>query len=496
VGTTALDIPAPAPRAGRSARAAVLAALLVVVVPACGGAAEVDPDPRPTSGTSTVDITEAGLRDRLEELAEATGAAPPFRAVGSAGFDQAATLVVEHLERAGWRVAADPYDASGYVDPGGSALDVAGERFDADDVRPLVFSPAGEVSGPVVTVGGAPGPAERSGSGCRVADYGELPAGAVVLVPPGGCLRRDQVLAAQQAGAGAYVTYTPGAPSGMTLRPTLVDPGGLDIPGVWVSASAADALSAAARGGGAVSLVATGRTEPVSTRSVIAELPGARDDAVVMLGAHLDSVLDGPGINDDGSGVAALLELAAALAGGEHEATVRLAFWSGEELGLHGATRYVRTLSPADRDALLVYLNADMLASPNGFGGVYDDAGAPPGSGAVGDLLRAAVEESGGTPVSVDLTASSDHYPFALAGIPIGGVFSGAWEPVTPEQAAAAGARAGEPADACYHQPCDDLANLDLRLGRLLATALGDVAVRLADDPGLLAERSDPSDES
>jgi len=116
--------------------------------------------------------------------------------------------------------------------------------------------------------------------------------------------------------------------------------------------------------------------------NVVAELPGS-DKAkgeMVMLGAHLDSVIDGPGINDDGSGVAALLEIARALGGTHPQATVRMAFWSGEELGLHGSFRYAAALSAEQARAILVYANVDMIASPNGFAGVYDEPGAPAGS--------------------------------------------------------------------------------------------------------------------
>ncbi len=88
------------------------------------------------------------------------------------------------------------------------------------------------------------------------------------------------------------------------------------------------------------------RTAPVRTRSILAELPGSEPGVVVMLGAHLDSVIDGPGMNDDGSGVAALLEIARALGGTRPRATIRLAFWSGEELGLHGSYGYATALPP------------------------------------------------------------------------------------------------------------------------------------------------------
>ena len=135
---------------------------------------------------------------------------------------------------------------------------------------------------------------------------------------------------------------------------------------------------------------------------------------------------------------------------------------------------------------MVAYLNADMIGSPNGYAGVYHEADAPPGSAALGALLDAAVERAGGVPVDVTIGGSSDHVAFGQAGIPIGGLFSGASEAVTPAQATSSGATAGQPADACYHQACDGLENVDLGLARQLTTALADVAVRLANTPELL----------
>jgi aminopeptidase S len=199
-------------------------------------------------------------------------------------------------------------------------------------------------------------------------------------------------------------------------------------------------------------------------------------------------VLDGPGINDNASGVAALLEIARALSGTRPRATVRLAFWSGEELGLHGSVRYVEALTRQQRDAILVYTNVDMIGSPNGFAGVYDEPGAPPGSSTASRLLSAAVTSNGGTPVRIDLHSGSAHYGFAEAGIPTAGVFSGFLEPVSAEQAAGSGADAGRPADDCYHQPCDDLTNIDLGLARVLAAGLADFTVQVANNPELLTD--------
>jgi Zn-dependent M28 family amino/carboxypeptidase len=165
---------------------------------------------------------------------------------------------------------------------------------------------------------------------------------------------------------------------------------------------------------------------------------------------------------------------------------VRLAFWSGEELGLHGSLRYVAALSRQEREAIAVYANVDMIASPNGFAGVYDEPGAPAGSAKAKALLTAAVERVGGTPIGIDIGGGSDHYGFALAGVATAGVFSGASEAVTTEQAATTGAAAGQPADACYHRVCDDAANANLPLARVLAAALADFCVRVANNPVLL----------
>jgi Zn-dependent M28 family amino/carboxypeptidase len=403
-----------------------------------------------------------------------------FRAVGTPGFDAAADLVATELRAAGWAVTEDAFTMPSFVDEGGSMLVVGGQTFGAGDVAPLIFAPGGEVTGPVVAIEW--GSSAPTGAGCTAAGYGDLPDGTIVLVPSGGCFRRQQVVAAQDAGAAAFVAGYQTVESGQVLRPTLIEPAGLEIPAVGATRPVGDALAAAAATGGTARLVANATTTPAATRSIIAELTGSEPTSVVMLGAHLDSVIDGPGINDNGSGVAALMEIARALGGTRPRATIRLAFWSGEELGLAGSARYVTGLTSEGRDAIVVYLNADMVASPNGFAGVYDEPGAPSGSTEIRDLVSAAVARAGGAPVGI-AEGGSDHVPFANAGIAIGGVFSGARDPVLPEQAIAPGTTAGAPPDPCYHLACDDGSDLDLGLARILAAALADVTTQLANDP-------------
>ncbi len=427
-------------------------------------------------------ITEDGLRSHLDALAAVSGPEAGYRVVGTAGFGAATDLVASELRDAGWKVNSHSFIMPTFVDPGHSELVVGGTTFAPRDILPLIYAPAGEASGPVVAIDWADGALGPTGKGCAAEDYAPLPAaGAIVVVRSGPCYRRDQIMAAQAAGAGGFVAAYPQAGPGAALRPTLIDPAGLEIPAVGASRPVAEALIKAAAEGVTAHLVTDASSPKASTRSIVAELQGSDPERVVMLGAHLDSVVDGPGINDNGSGVAALLELAHALRGSVPGPTIRLAFWAGEELGLRGSSEYVRNLSADERDRIVAYLNADMIASPNGIAGVYDEPGAASGSAAIRDLLMAAVERLGGAAEPVDLGGGSDHRPFVAAGIPTGGVFSGANEVISASQAQRSEATAGQPADPCYHQPCDDGSALDLTLGRRLAAALAAVAVQLAN---------------
>ncbi len=199
-----------------------------------------------------------------------------------------------------------------------------------------------------------------------------------------------------------------------------------------------------------------------------------------MMGAHLDSVHDGPGINDNGSGTAAVLEIARLLAGSEHPATLRFALWAGEELGLYGSGSYVQGLNSSERRAIAAYLNLDMLGSPNGVPFVYRDAAAAPGSKAIGDFLAGWLEANGNGAEFEDLGGGSDHYFFEQAGIPTGGIFSGATEVKTSAQASAYGGRADEPMDACYHLACDTPDNVDVERAVLYATDAASAMLLLA----------------
>lgn len=192
--------------------------------------------------------------------------------------------------------------------------------------------------------------------------------------------------------------------------------------------------------------------------NLIADWPGGDTDNVIMAGAHLDSVTAGPGINDNGSGSAAILETALAVASTAYQPTkhLRFAWWGAEELGMIGSKYYVNNLSTTNLAKIDGYLNFDMIGSPNPGYFVYDD-----------DATLEAVFKDWFTAKGIATEAEtegdgrSDHAPFDSAGIPVGGLFSGADYIKTTAQATKWGGTSGKAFDACYHASCDTSSNID-----------------------------------
>jgi aminopeptidase S len=210
-----------------------------------------------------------------------------------------------------------------------------------------------------------------------------------------------------------------------------------------------------------------------STVNLIADWPGGDEGAVLLTGGHLDSVSEGPGINDNASGAAAVLEVALAVARGGHQPRrhLRFAWWGGEELGLLGSSAYVAGLPEKERTSIAGYLNVDMVGSPNAGYFVYDGddsdrTGAgpgPAGSARIEQALVTAFDELGVPTEGTDFSGRSDYGPFVQVGIPAGGTFTGAEGLKTAAQARKWGGKAGAPYDPCYHQACDTTANVDRR---------------------------------
>jgi hypothetical protein len=287
---------------------------------------------------------------------------------------------------------------------------------------------------------------------CQAADFDGLGRGDVAFTGFGTCFLWRKTVNARRAGAGALIVQTAGSRRGVASA-TLAVPR-LGLPVVLMS------RDVAARDGDRVRLSVNSATARGRTQNVIAEL-GPRTGRAVMAGAHLDSVSGGPGINDNGSGVATLLEVARTF-GPHPPGRVRLAFWGAEEEGLIGSRRYVRELPRDGLKQIAAYLNFDMVGSPNAVPAVYSD-----GDPRLGRLLR---RLHPGPERGVLVGNRSDASAFEGNDIPINGLYSGATER----------GPGGKPRDPCYHLPCDTLANVDravlLRMARAAALALAELA--------------------
>jgi aminopeptidase S len=193
------------------------------------------------------------------------------------------------------------------------------------------------------------------------------------------------------------------------------------------------------------------------SNNLIADWPGGPSDQVVMFGAHLDSVSAGPGINDNGSGSASLLEVALVLAQQNPTMTkhVRFAWWTDEEQGLNGSEFYVNNLTATQRGYIKGYYNFDMVASTNGgyfINRITSTTAAP--LKAYWDSLNLQPEEN------TEGAGRSDDYPFQQAGVPTSGYAAGASRTKTSAQATKWGGTAGAAFDPCYHRSCDTTSNI------------------------------------
>lgn len=192
--------------------------------------------------------------------------------------------------------------------------------------------------------------------------------------------------------------------------------------------------------------------------NLVADWPKGGKDTTVMTGAHLDSVGSGPGINDNGSGSAGILETALAVSKADLETSkhLRFAWWGAEEQGMVGSRHYVDSLPQDEVGKIDAYLNFDMIGSPNAGHFVYDD------DAEIETVFKEWFQAKGvETEPSEETAGRSDHASFADAGVTVGGSFTGAGYTKTEEQAAKWGGTAGEPYDQCYHSACDDTANID-----------------------------------
>nr|WP_244962851.1 M20/M25/M40 family metallo-hydrolase [Cryobacterium roopkundense] len=452
----------------------------------------------PLSATAAIDevnttklrqaVTVSGILQHERALQRIANRNDGTRAAGTPGYDASAAYVKEQLTKAGYKVTEQPFEFEFYQEVTPASLSQVSPAPQDYDTATFTYSGSGDVVGGIVAATNTVVPATptpSSAAGCAATDF--VPASAtepqVALIQRGTCTFASKAANAIAAGYDAVIIFNEGNPGRTDLVEGTLG-ATVSVPVVGLSYADGAALYASAQAGSTTVAVSTEViAETRTTVNIIADTRKGNKEKVIVVGAHLDSVLAGPGINDNGSGTATILETAIQMSklNIQPRQQVRFAFWGGEELGLLGSENYVATASDADLAKIYANLNFDMLASPNYVRFVYDgdgsaDPGAPagpPGSAQIEAVFTQYFAAQGLVTEPTAFDGRSDYGPFIAAGIPAGGLFSGAEGLKTPEEAVAYGGTAGVAYDACYHQACDSITNLNTKA----INELGDAAV-------------------
>ncbi|MFC7531084.1 M20/M25/M40 family metallo-hydrolase [Actinoplanes sp. GCM10030250] len=463
----------------------VVATLLVTLVPGsatAGGHGHGSNDSKRLREAVTVH----GVLDHLRAFQKISDRNGGTRASGTPGYEASAAYVKSALRKAGYRVTEQKFTFPFYRELAPAQLTRVSPAGPAYATHTFDYSGTGDVTGQVVPALNnvlPPTPAPSSLAGCAPADFAPASATApqIALVQRGGCDFAVKAQNAQAAGYDAVIIFNEGQPGrDELLEGTLGGP--FTIPVVGLDFADGSALDAAAEAGTVTVRVQTSTENRAgaTTSNIIADSRGGDPNRVLVVGAHLDSVAKGPGINDNGSGSATILEIAEQVAKLKIKPRqqLRFAFWGAEEAGLLGSEHYVAQLSAAQQKTIFANLNFDMVGSPNYVRFVYDGDGSSTGTegpAGSGEIEKVFTDYFAGKGMASDPTAfdgRSDYGPFIAVGIPAGGLFSGAEGVKTPEQVVKYGGTAGAAYDPCYHQACDDLSNLSKRS----LSELGDAA--------------------
>ncbi|KAG6915863.1 hypothetical protein DXG01_009570 [Tephrocybe rancida] len=418
------------------------------------------------------------------------------RAFGTKGYNASVDYVAKLAEDHGYRVEKQTlvYPATTFVS---NALKIDGVDVAQTEIKTFQYSASASVTAPLILV---------PNLGCESADYENLnAAGKVVLVLRGDCTFVEKGELAKAAGVSGLIlrNNVAGPPVASRLKPTFET----NPPALSLSQSAAAPIVERLNAGEEilVTLIIDVLNEQRYSDNVIATSKAGDQNNILVVSAHLDSVPAGAGINDDGSGTATIAELAVQLSkfSGLKNA-VRFAWFTAEELGLVGSRYYVEHLASEEQAKIFANIHLDMTASPNYIIGVYDannstgkntGVPAPAGSASIEKLYQLAYDKLGVNYTSYAFTSGSDYRPFLDAGIPSGGVATGASGKKTSYEAELFGGEVGIAYDHCYHQACDNLDNLALDaylwnaqasanvIGQLLTT---DPKVILRDPPRLV----------
>ena len=444
-------------------------------------------------------VTVKGVHQHLIAFQAIADGNEGNRAAGTPGYEASVEYVKDTLEEAGYDVELQPFTIEFFLPP------TLAQTMPEPTKSYLtgVFNGSGFATienGPVIPVdlalGNSAWPADpsTSTSGCEASDFEGLDFSGpndIALIQRGICQFSVKATNAEAAGAEAVIIFNQGNSSTRVdlivgNASTLPDnsPSNLGIP--VVGASFADGAALAQSGSNAQIVV--NPPEDRITYNVLAELPGRNKGKVVMVGGHLDSVQAGPGISDNGSGSAAILEVALQMSKVRPRNTVRFAWWGAEEMGLLGSQEYVDSLSESELQKIALYLNFDMIASPNYVYSIFDGddsdgVGAgpgPEGSARIEKEFERFYTRRGLSFKGTDFSGRSDYAAFIALDIPAGGLFTGAGVIKTEEEAEIWGGTAGDQYDSCYHLVCDTLENISLEALDVNSDAIAFVSLKFA----------------
>jgi Zn-dependent M28 family amino/carboxypeptidase len=463
---------------------AACAAMLALVPATAASAAKNDGspnDPRAKAFVKEVSVDRVERhQERLQDIATANGGT---RDVFGTGYTASVDYVVRVLERAGYDAQVTPFNFPIWEETQLPVLNQvtptakpyrpgAAAQSDTPDVDFISMPGSPTVSldnVPVVPAGGILIPSTGgSESGCEATDYPAAVKGAVALVQRGTCPFIQKWQLAQDAGAVGVIIFNEGNTPDRQNALFIDNSIDATAPAVISSFALGKELYDAYQAGQnpTVDFQTFGHERDRFFDQVVAETPKGDPNNVVVVGAHLDSVPAGPGINDDGSGTSLLLTMAQRLARPGHplKQKIRFGWWGGEEEGLIGSNYYAANLTDDEVSKIDVMLDYDMLSSPNFARLVYDGDGSegdnpagPEGSGTVEEVFREWFASKRQAVAGIPFDGRSDYVGFTDRGIPAGGVFAGAEGVKTANQERVFGGDAGSWYDPCYHQACDDI---------------------------------------
>ncbi|MEM6105083.1 M28 family peptidase [Mycobacterium sp. 050272] len=438
-------------------------------------------------------VTADGMFVHLRALQDIANANKGNRAEGTPGYDASVEYVAKALRGRGFEVATPQFDRLYAVSAGKPSLTIAANSYSVDQASLLVRTPPGGLSGQPVK--------PTQPSGCAAGDYpATLPAGAIAVVDDARCSVVDKQNSARAKGAAAVIVVS--TATGEAAPPTLFTTGyykQLTMPVAVVSSYGGSALSHATA---PVRLVLDVENIKITSRNVLAQTKTGSTNDVIMVGAHLDGPRSGAGINDNGSGVAAVLETALQLGPlAPVNNAVRFVFWGADEDGLNGVMDYVFGLDDEQLNDIAMYLDFNLLGSPNaGFFTDDGDQSGPPGQGiASADVpegsagiertLSGYLNLAGKRPADMPLGPRTDYHPFMIAGVPIGGMSTGASQLKSPVQARLWGGRAGVGYDPNFQSPRDTIDNINREalavMGSGVAYAAGSYAMSISGVNGV-----------